>query len=145
MTLHNKNPLLLCLGGGALLIISGASGAIGLLDELSEGLAEIFGLTFVLTFENIMAGLAVLTIVGGLVVILGGLILTTAKIRPARITILLGIIIGVVGLLMTLVQMASAGLFVMDLVRQLQQSLGWIGAMSAFIARIIAEQKPLVD
>ncbi|MHA1965865.1 MAG: hypothetical protein ACW97G_14900 [Candidatus Thorarchaeota archaeon] len=145
MTLHNRNPLLLCLGGGALLIISGASGAIGLINELAEGLAQIFGLTFVLTFENIMAGLAILTIFGGLVAILGGVILTTARVRLGRIVILLSITIGVIGLLMTLVQMASAGVFVMDMTQQLQQSVGWIGAIMAFIARTIAEQKPMVD
>jgi hypothetical protein len=127
------------------LIISGASGAIGLINELAEGLAQIFGLTFVLTFENIMAGLAVLTIFGGLVAILGGVILTTARVRLGRIVILLSITIGVIGLLMTLVQMASAGVFVMDMTQQLQQSIGWIGAMMAFIARTIADQKPMVD
>jgi hypothetical protein len=46
---------------------------------------------------------------------------------------------------MVLVQMASAGVFVMGLMEQLQQSLGWIGAMMAFIARITADQKPMVD
>ncbi|MHA2321550.1 MAG: hypothetical protein ACXACG_07850 [Candidatus Thorarchaeota archaeon] len=127
------------------MIISGASGAIGLINELAEGLAQIFGLTFVLTFENIMAGLAVLTIFGGLVAILGGVILTTARVRLGRIVILLSITIGVIGLLMTLVQMASAGVFVMDMTQQLQQSIGWIGAMMAFIARTIADQKPMVD
>jgi hypothetical protein len=145
MTLHNRTPLLLCLGGGSLLIVSGASGAIGLINELVDGLTEIFGLTFVLTFENIMAGLAVLTIIGGLAAILGGVILTTSRIRLGRIIILLAITIGVIGLLMTLVQMATAGLFVMGMTQQLQQSVGWIGAMMAFIARIIAEQKPMVD
>ncbi|MHA2322819.1 MAG: hypothetical protein ACXACG_14350, partial [Candidatus Thorarchaeota archaeon] len=106
------------------MIISGASGAIGLINELAEGLAQIFGLTFVLTFENIMAGLAILTIFGGLVAILGGVILTTARVRLGRIVILLSITIGVIGLLMTLVQMASAGVFVMDMTQQLQQSVG---------------------
>ena len=62
-----------------------------------------------------------------------------------RVLIGAGIIVGVVGLLMTLVQMASTGIFVMSLVDQLEQSLGWIGAILAFIARIIADQKPLVE
>jgi hypothetical protein len=86
-----------------------------------------------------------LTIFGGLVAILGGVILTTARVRLGRIVILLSITIGVIGLLMTLVQMASAGVFVMDMTQQLQQSIGWIGAMMAFIARTIADQKPMVD
>jgi len=145
MNIHNRNPLLLCVGGGILMILSGLSGAIGVIGELSEALPYFFGLTFFESFENFMEGLAMWAGLGGLVVILGGLVLTTEKVRFGRIMILAGIVVGVVGLLMTLVQMASTGTFVMEMVEQLHQSLGWIGAMMAFIARIIAEQKPMVD
>jgi hypothetical protein len=145
MTLHNRNPLLLCIGGGVLMILSGLSGAIGVIGELSEIIHYVFGLEFLETFENFMLGLAAWAGFGGAVVILGGLMLTTKRVWLGRFIISAGIIVGVVGLLMTLVQMASTGVFVMGLVEQLHQSLGWIGAMMAFIARIIAEQKPLVD
>ncbi len=145
MTLHNRNPMLLCFAGGTLMILSGISGAIGVIGELSQIIPYIFGLEFFETFENFMAGLAAWAALGGIVAIFGGLILTTEKVWFGRILILAGIVIGVVGLLMTLVQMATAGVFVMDMIHQLQQSLGWIGAMMAFIARIIAEQKPMVD
>jgi hypothetical protein len=145
MTLHNRNALLLCLGGGTLMIISGISGAIGVIGELSEILPYIFGLEFLETFENFMAGLAVWAALGGIVTILGGIVLTTEKVWFGRILILAGIIVSVIGLLMTLVQMASTGVFVMDLAYQLEQSVGWIGAIMAFFARIIAEQKPIVD
>lgn len=127
------------------MILSGLSGAIGVIGEVSEIFPYIYGLEFLETFESFMAGLAAWAGLGGFVVILGGLLLTTAKVRYGRILISAGIIIGVVGLLMTLVQMASTGVFVMGMIEQLHQSLGWIGAMIAFIARIIAEQKPLVD
>lgn len=145
MPIHNKNPFLLCLGGGILMILSGASGAIGVIGELSEVLSYFFGLQFFTTFENFMAGLAAWAVLGGLVAILGGTILTTEKVRFGRIVILAGITVGVVGLLMTLVQMASTGTLVMGMIEQMQQSLGWIGAIMAFIARIIAEQKPILD
>ena len=127
------------------MIISGVSGAIGVIGELSEIIQYIFGLAFLETFENFMAGLAAWAALGGVVIIFGGVILTTEKVRFGRILILAGIIVGVVGLLMTLVQMASTGIFVMDMTSQLQQSIGWVGAIMAFIARIIAEQKPMVD
>ena len=145
MTLHNRNPLLLCIGGGSLMILSGLSGAIGVIGELSEVLQYFFGLEFFLTFENFMAGLAAWAALGGIIVIVAGFLLTTRYVWGARILILAGIVIGVVGLMLTLVQMASTGLFVMDLIEQLHQSLGWIGAIIAFIARIIAEQKPMID
>jgi hypothetical protein len=145
MTLHNRNPFLLCLGGGMLMFVSGVSGAIGVIGELSEILQYVFGLAFLETFENFMTGLAMWAAFGGMVVIIGGLILTTRRVRFGRILVTAGIIVGVVGLLMTLVQMASSGMFVMGLMDQLQQSIGWIGAMMAFIARIVAEQKPMID
>lgn len=128
-----------------LMFFSGVSGAIGVIGELSEILQYVFGLSFLETFENFMTGLAMWAAFGGMVVIVGGLVLTTQKVRIGRIIVSMGIIVGVVGLLMTLVQMASTGTFVMDMIEQLNQSLGWIGAMMAFIARIIAEQKPLID
>ncbi|MHA2025132.1 MAG: hypothetical protein ACW98U_04440 [Candidatus Thorarchaeota archaeon] len=145
MPIHNKNSLLLSFGGGVLMILAGVSGAIGVIGELSEALQYFFGLEFFNTFENFMEGLAMWAGLGGFVAILGGLILTTEKVRFGRMVILAGITVGVVGLLMTLVQMASTGTFVMGMMEQLQQSLGWIGAIMAYIGRIIAEQKPMLD
>ena len=127
------------------MIISGVSGAIGVIGEITEILQYVFGLEFLETFQNFMTGLAAWAAFGGAVVIVGGMILTTSKVWFGRVLIGAGIIVGVVGLLMTLVQMASTGIFVMSLVDQLEQSLGWIGAILAFIARIIADQKPLVE
>lgn len=128
-----------------LMFLSGVSGAIGVIGELSDILQYVFGLAFLETFENFMTWLAMWAVFGGMVVILGGLVLTTQRVWFGRILISSGIIVGVVGLLMTLVQMASTGVIVMGMMDQLQQSLGWIGAMMAFIARIIAEQKPMID
>ena len=127
------------------MIFSGISGAIGVIGELSEVLRYFFGLEFFQNFENFMAGLAGWAVLGGLVVIPGGIILTTRWVWYGRVLILAGIAVGVVGLLMTLVQMASTGILVLGMIEQLQQSLGWIGAIMAFFARIIAEQKPIID
>ncbi|MBN2230949.1 MAG: hypothetical protein JW779_15295 [Candidatus Thorarchaeota archaeon] len=145
MKIHNQNAFLLCAVGGALLVISGASGVIGLIDELAESLYAVLEFHLVLTLENIMAGLATLTIIAGLVTILGGFILTTSRVRTGRYIVNAAITLGIIGLLMILVQTAVAGNIVMDMTMQLQQSLGWIGAILAFVARIIAEQKPLMD
>jgi hypothetical protein len=145
MKIHNKNAFILCFIGGALLIASGASGVISLIDELAEALYAVLELSFVLTLENIMAGLATLTIISGVVVIIGGIILTTSRVRMGRYIVNLAIAMGIIGLLMILVQSAMTGTMAMELTMQLQQSLGWIGAILAFIARIIAEQKPLTD
>ncbi|MHA2046199.1 MAG: hypothetical protein ACXAAO_15430 [Candidatus Thorarchaeota archaeon] len=145
MPIHNKNSLFLSLAGGALMIVAGVSGAIGVIGELSEVLQYFYGLEFFTTFESFMQGLAMWAGLGGFVVVIGGLILTTEKVRFGRMIILAGVTVGVVGLLMTLVQMASTGVFVMEMFEQLQQSVGWIGAIMAYIGRIVAEQKPILD
>lgn len=145
MTLHNRTPLLLCLIGGLLLIVSGTSGAIGVLEEIKEGIAALFGLQLLISFETVMGALAILTVLSGVTIIIGGVVLSTSHVRSARIVIFLAVAAGVAGLLMTLVQMATAGVFVMDMLHQLQQSLGWIGAILAVVARTVAEQKPMVE
>lgn len=136
---------MLCFLGGVLLIASGSSGVIGLIDELAEALYAALELSLVLTLENIMAGLATITILSGIAVIIGGVIFTTSHIRAGRIIVNLAIATGIVGLLMILVQSVMAGTISMGLTMQLQQSFGWIGAILAFVARIIAEQKSLMD
>lgn len=127
------------------MIVSGTSGAIAVLDELAEALTHIFGSSFVYTFESVMGILSIVTILGGLVTIIGGLIITTTKVWLGRVLLISGITAGVIGLLMSLVQVAMTGTLAMGMTLQLQQSIGWIGAMIAFIARIIAEQKPLTQ
>jgi hypothetical protein len=145
MTVHNKTSLMLCILGGILLIVSGTSGAIGVLSEIADGLRALFGLNLLITFETVMGALAILTVVAGVFAVIGGIILTTSHVRFGRIIIMLAITAGVAGLLMGLVQMVWVGDLVLDMMIQLQQSIGWIGAMLAVVARIIAEQKPMVD
>lgn len=145
MSIHNRTPLLLSIIGGILLIISGTSGAIQVLPQIEEGLRALFGLQLLITFETVMGALALLTALSGVAAIVGGVILTTSHVRMARVIIMLAIAAGVIGLLMGLVQMVWVGDLVMDMMIQLQQSIGWVGAMFAVVARIIAEQKPMVD
>ena len=127
------------------MIISGASGAIAVLDELADALTAAFGFSFVFTVESIMGYLSVLMILAGLVMIIGGLILTTDRVWVGRIILLGAISTGVLGLMMSMIQLVMTGTLLMGITLQLQQSLGWIGAIVAFVARIIADQKPLVS
>ena len=145
MKIHNKNALALSLVGGVLMILSGASGAIAVMDVLADALTAMFGLSVVLTFEAVMGYFAIITIIAGVVTILGGLILTTDRVWLGRVILLGAIAASVLGLLMTMVQLVMAGTLNMGMTVQLQQSIGWVGAIIAFVARIIADQKPLVS
>ncbi len=145
MNIHNKNALILCIIGGVLMITSGASGAIAVVDELADALTAGFALPILFTFEAVMGYLAVVTILAGIVTIIGGLILTTDRVWLGRIILLGAIAAGVLGLMMSLVQLTMVGTINMGITLQLQQSLGWVGAIIVFVARIIADQKPLIS
>jgi hypothetical protein len=142
--IHNQNPLVLCLLGGFLMIASGASGAIGTLAELGPHLGDLFGAGFALTFDIIMGILAGLTFIGGTGVIVGGLILTTRRYQLGRYIVLLCIVMGVSGLVMSLIQLLMAGTLMMGLSIQLAQSIGWMGAIFSMIAQTIAEQPSMI-
>ena len=144
MNIHNKNSLLLAFSGGVLFIVSGASGAIAVLDVLEEALIAMGGLSLILTFDAVMGYLSIMTVLAGVAIIIGGLILTTDRVWVGRVILLGAIAAGVVGLMITMVQLVMAGTIHMGITLQLQQSLGWVGAIVSIVARIIADQKPLV-
>jgi len=127
------------------MIISGASGAIAVYDELADALTAAFGLSIVFTFETMMGILAVMTSLAGVVTIIGGIVLTTERVWIGRIILLGSIAAGVLGLMMSLVLLVMSGTINMGMTLQLQQSLGWVGAIIIFVARIIADQKPIVS
>lgn len=81
MQMHNRTSLLLCIAGGALLISSAASGTIAVVGTMVDDLSHLFGPDFVVTFEIVMGILAVLTCLGGIGVIAGGLVLTTHRVE----------------------------------------------------------------
>lgn len=145
MNIHNKNALILSIIGGVLMITSGASGAIAVVDELADALSAGFAFPILFTFEAVMGYLAVMTILAGIVTIIGGLILTTDRVWLGRIILLGAIAASVLGLMMSLVQLTMVGTINMGITLQLQQSFGWVGAIIAFVARIIADQKPLIS
>ncbi|MFX1331272.1 MAG: hypothetical protein ACFE9W_06935 [Promethearchaeota archaeon] len=135
---------MLCLVGGLLMISSGASGAISTLAELAPHLGNLFGTGFVLTFDTIMGILAALTLISGVGVIVGGLVLTTRFYLLGRVVVVFCIVMGVAGLIMSLLQLLMAGTLMMGLSIQLAQSIGWVGAMFSLIAQTIAEQPSML-
>jgi len=141
---HNKASLWMCFTGGLLMIISGASGTLGYLPEIQEGISAFHGDSFTLSLEIIIGILATLTAIGGCGVIIGGIILTTSYIEVGRIAVMIAMGIGTLSLIMSLVQLVMAGILTLPLFTQLAQSFGWIGAMMAILARNISEQQPII-
>lgn len=143
MQMHNRTSFLLCIAGGALLISSAASGTIAVVGTMVDDLSHLFGPDFVVTFEIVMGILAVLTCLGGIGVIAGGLVLTTHRVELGRKIVLVMVATGIAGLLMSLVQSVMAHDPILNLTFQIAQSLGWVGAILSVEARIVAEQKPV--
>ena len=126
------------------MIASGASGSLGYMSSLDGTLEQVFGTTFMVTFGTIMGILAVLTSIGGLGVILGGVVVTTRRVEVGRIIIMTSMAIGTISLIMSLFQLVLSGNLAMNMTIQIAQSLGWIGAIFAIEARIISKQHPIV-
>ena len=69
----------------------------------------------------------------------------TRRVYMGRILVALFTGMGVLGLVTNLAQLVMVGTLAMDLMHQVGQSLGWIGAIFAIIARTVAVQKPIVE
>ena len=142
---HNSNAFLLCLVGGILMMLAGVSGTIQLMGELLLSNEDVMDPTTMMTVEIVTGMLVLLTGLGGLGIIVSGLVLTTRRVQLGRILVALFTGMGVLGLVLNLAQLVMVGTLTMDLMHQVGQSLGWIGAIFAIIARTVAVQKPIVE
>ncbi len=127
------------------MMLAGISGTIQLLGEhlLSNG--DAMDPTAIMTVEIVTGMLVLLTGLGGMGIIASGIILTTRRVYMGRILVALFTGMGVLGLVLNLAQLVMVGTLAMDLMHQVGQSLGWIGAIFAIIGRTVAVQKPIVD
>jgi len=142
---HNSNAFLLCLVGGILMMLAGVSGTLQLMGELLLSNEDVMDPTALMTVEIVTGMLILLTALGGLGVVASGIILTTRRVQLGRILVALFTGMGVLGLAANLAQLIMVGTLAMDLMHQVGQSLGWIGAIFAIIARTVAVQKPIVE
>ncbi|MHA1247062.1 MAG: hypothetical protein ACTSPE_07020 [Candidatus Thorarchaeota archaeon] len=141
--IHNRTPLMLCIIGGSLMLLSGASGAVGVVGDIIDDLQHLFGEEFVVTLSILMGILGMLMMMCGAGVIVAGIVLTSRRVEAGRNIILVAVGTGVLGLIISLFLAAVSGNLAMDWRTQITQSLGWVGAILAIEARIIAEQMPV--
>ena len=126
-------------------MLAGISGTIQLMGERLLTNGDAMDPTAMMTVEIVTGMLVLLTGLGGIGIIVGGIILTTRRVYVGRILVALFTGMGVLGLVLNLAQLVMVGTLAMDLMHQVGQSLGWIGAIFAIIARTVAVQKPIVD
>ena len=126
-------------------MLAGVSGSIQLIEELLLTNGDAMDPTSMMTVEIVTGMLVLLTGLGGLGIVASGIILTTRRVHLGRILVALFTGMGVLGLAANLAQLVMVGTLAMDLMHQVGQSLGWIGAIFAIIARTVAVQKPIVE
>ncbi len=126
-------------------MLAGVSGTIQLMEELLLSNGDVMDPTALMTVEIVTGMLVLLTGLGGMGIVASGIILTTRRVQLGRILVALFTGMGVLGLAANLVQLVMVGTLTMDLMHQVGQSLGWIGAIFAIIARTVAVQKPIVE
>ncbi len=126
-------------------MLAGVSGTIQLMEEILLSNGDAMVPTALMTVEIVTGMLVLLTGLGGIGIVASGIILTTRRVQLGRILVALFTGMGVLGLAANLVQLVMVGTLAMDLMHQVGQSLGWIGAMFAIIARTVAVQKPIVE
>lgn len=128
---------LLSIVGGALLIVSGTRGPIGILVIILEKINLITQDPLILTVAGIVAlFLVILSSLGGFVVILGGYMIYKNHKGTGKMLIGLGAGVGIPWLLFILFTIA----FTQEITTVIAQHSveGWIGIALSFIARSIA-------
>lgn len=105
--MRNKIPFLLSFVGGILLWIAAATGSIGIIGTIAEILTSIPELApFVDILNPIVYILAALAALGGIAVVVGGFLLTTARVGTGKFVIGIGAGMGLIGLIIHIAEIA---------------------------------------
>jgi hypothetical protein len=135
---------ILCIIGGLLLIIQGATGGIGLfalIADIPTLFPELAAITWLINL--VLYVLVFLAGLGGVSVILGGVLLAGGRLSTGKLLIMLGAGMGLIGLLISLGQILyTFGLAaLMSFLILSAQSAGWVGVILSIIARMTAGKK----
>ncbi|TXT56027.1 MAG: conserved membrane protein of unknown function [Candidatus Thorarchaeota archaeon] len=138
--MNNKKSFILCIVAGALLLLANAVGSLGifaLLGQVStipelEPIVPI--ITMILWVLNIIANL------GGIGVIIGGYLLTTAKVGTGKFIIGIAAGMGLIGMIIGIIQIIYVSGFgaALDFFGAVLYSVGGFGAILSIVARRMA-------
>jgi len=140
LIMSSKSAVILAFVGGALLIIAGVTGSVGVVGKAIEYLIDQLGgptadiLSIVLQALNFIADL------GGVAVIFGGALIYTGRKRVAKFIIGIGAGMGLIGFLIILISALFHGwAYTLPFLFIIFQSLGWIGAILSIAATLLAK------
>ncbi|MHA2425306.1 MAG: hypothetical protein ACXAEF_10990 [Candidatus Thorarchaeota archaeon] len=140
--MRNKVPFLLCLAGGIILWMKELVGSIGVFEylEILYGIPELAD--FVPIIQMLLYILGIIAAAGGLSVIVGGYLMTTARFGMGKFIVGIGAGMGLIGLIIDLAKLfyVSGAAAVFNLLVLLSQSMGWIAIIVTIVARQIAKK-----
>jgi len=134
----NKASFIVSIFSGALLIVSGTTGSIGVYGMILSLIARFVDDALVLRILEVVAlVLLFLASLGGLSVILGGYLIYKSSVRVGKLIIGIGAGMGIPGLLLTLFPLVITR----DVSAVIAQHgiIGWSGIILSLIARTIAK------
>ena len=140
LIMSSKSAVILAFVGGALLIVAGVTGSVGIVGTAIEYLIDHLGgptadlLSIVLQALNFIADL------GGVAVIFGGVLIYMERKRVAKFIIGIGAGMGLVGFLIILISAFFHGwVYTFSFLLVISQSLGWIGVILSIAATLLAK------
>jgi len=140
LIMSSKSAVILAFVGGALLIIAGVTGSVGIVGTAIEYLIDQLGgptadmLSIVLQALNFIADL------GGVAVIFGGVLIYMKRKRVAKFIISIGAGMGLIGFLIILISAFFHGwAYTLSFLFIIFQSLGWIGVILSIAATLLAK------
>lgn len=132
----SRSAVVLAFVAGALLIISGVTGSVGVVGMAFEYAINYFGGTVAEILSLVLEVLQYIASLGGLAVIGGGVLLHVGRIRLGKFIIGTGAGMGLLGFLVILGSALLHGwAHTVAFLLIISQSLGWIGIILAIVAR----------
>ncbi|MGD9130998.1 MAG: hypothetical protein PVH73_05430 [Candidatus Bathyarchaeota archaeon] len=138
--MSSKSAVILAFAGGALLIIAGVTGSVGIVGKAIEFLIDHLGgptadvLSIVLQILNFIADL------GGVAVIFGGVLIYMKRKRVAKFIIGIGSGMGLIGFIIMLISALFHGwAYIVSFLLIMFQSVGWIGVIFSIAAIVLAK------
>jgi hypothetical protein len=135
----SKSAVILAFVGGALLIIAGVTGSVGIVGKAIEYLIDHVGGSTADVFSIVLHALNFIADLGGVSVIFGGVLIYMERKRVAKFVIGVGAGMGLIGFLITLISALFHGwVYTLSFLLVIVQSVGWIGVLLSIAATLLA-------
>jgi len=137
--MSSKSAVILAFVGGALLIIAGVTGSVGIVGKAIEYLIDHLGGSTADLLSIVLQALHFIANLGGVAVIFGGVLIYMERKRVAKFIMGIGAGMGLIGFLITLISAFFHGwVYTLSFLFIIVQSVGWIGVILSIVAALLA-------